>query len=410
MKRVIAALALVAILLVTWVVPVSAYGYNNQTTLWGTSFFYKIGQGTVTAQLIAGKTGQVGTVTVWENEGILNVQYDVLDEWNLTETALFVGRGRNTDKAESLIPGNRFGNYNPDKFGNITEHDPSVLTFTYALDESDLGKGSWLCVAAYAELVDDDDDTAKAWGDLLPVGVWKLPKIVTEQIIMGYPGSNNHSFDIQLSNIRGKYSISNGVYNGWCVDGEKDILIGEPGTEQGIYDNVAVYSSLNMFYAWNIPTYIKSLDWNRINYILNHHNPETSWVDIQAAILYFANDFDLTDFPDAQALVDDALENGKYFVPGAGQIGAVILDAGEDIQPLIIEINAPTGCFKEWSCRYDCTPNWSPCQDNWEPVKWNKYNWNPCWTTHNTCNTNYNFHWNFDWTPVQNFNHFGGCK
>ena len=428
MKRVFTALALVAILLVAWVVPVAACdtgsGGNNgsTTTCWGNSFFYKLGEGTVTAQLIDNKSATDGTVTVWETDenndnktDHINVRYDT-SAWTLTTVKLAIGRDYTTDNAESLIPQDKKGNYAPDKFKWYDS--PSDVTYTFSILESKLNKtkGDWLCIAAYAELTNSDSSKfVKAWGDLVSVSAWKLPSKVSEQIVKAPSADSLAAFGIQLSNITGKYSIGNQVYDGWCVDYFSDILIGGDPDDpaKGLYDNVAVYSSLsNLTFTKNVPKYIKDINWHEVNYLLNHVDPDANWDDIQWAIISIVNDLDLSaDFPISQQIADEAIANGKFFVPGPGQVGAIILYAGEDIQPLIITLNVPTGCYKENTCHYSCNPSWSPCQ-SWEPAKWTWQGTTPCWTNHNyqPCGTN-NYKWNYNWTVTQNLNYFGhGCK
>ncbi len=414
MKKGLGAVALALMLLLSWVIPANAawgWGGGSWGSTYGTSFFYKIGSGTVTADLIAGKTtGDVGSVIVWETVAgtvrTINVRYDVNVGWNLTDTALAIGRGSTSDRAESKIP-QKNGNYTPDKFPYKDNLD------TYSILESTIsGTGNWFCIAAYAELQKNGDTskTYKAWGDLSPVGKWKLPTTPVTLETLDY--GTTHYVNVQLSNVGTGFSIQNGeVYGAWCADPDKIIDVGE------LYDNVHVYSSLNLSNP-NIPDYLKNytdpsgqkwpIKWDMINYIINHHDPDASWVDVELAIVYFTNQaYPTTDFPIAIALVEDALAHGAGFKPGAGQIGAIILDPGNDLQPLFIELWAPTGCYKETSCHHDCTPNWNPCQQNWEPIKWSNSHWNPCGTNNHNWSSNWGHNnWGSNCTPQQNFNHF----
>jgi hypothetical protein len=405
MKRGIAAIALAMVLLLSWVVPAAAHDSNNNQngswgggsywgSTWGTSFFYKIGSGTVTAQLIAGKTpGKVGMVTVWENEGNINVQFDVSAGWNLTETALGVGRGMTCDIAESKIA-QKMGNYNPDKFPYRKTFDEFTSSCAYSIEEGALGRGNWLCIAAYAELqtIDDSTKTYKAWGDLSPMGAWKLPKTPITIKMDQFPDYNNHTFGIELSNVGAGYSVHNGVYAGWCAD--YDTTFGshtDPFT-------ATLYSSLNLSH---VPTYLKDVPWDMLNYVVNHYDPTVDYYDVQLAIWYFTNT-GIEQTTASQTLVDDALAHGTGFVPGPGQVGAVIIDRGQ-WQLIFIELYAPTGCYRESSCRHDCTPNWSPCSQSWNPSSSCSQDWDPKWTP---CSQK----WNSKYTP-QNcgdiVSHFG---
>ena len=418
MKKGLAAIALAAVLILSWVIPAAAGnpgdnqgGYSGNSgssggSNWATSFYYQLGSGTVTAQLIAGKMGEVGTVTVWEspdntNGKNINVEYDTVVGWNLTETDLYVGRGMTCDNAENKIPQDRTGNYNPDMFKNKNTFTTPISTFTYPpINEKGLGSGSWLCIAAYAELQSTDGSkTGKAWGDIFPVGQWKLPTNPITLEVWDQPGPNNHFFDLILSNVDAGYSIGDGHYGGWCADNKI-------GIDFDIY-SVNVYSSLNLTSA---PLYIKnSRQWDMINYVINHYVPGTDYSDVQDAIWYFTNNStDQTTI--SQGLVNDAAAHGKGFVPGAGQIGAVILDPGEDLQPTFIELFAPTKCLKENSCRYNCNPGWSPCQNNWQPTNGSTcpQDWNPCSAPDHNGTPKFapQYKWDSKSTPQQNLDHF----
>jgi hypothetical protein len=418
MKRFLIALALVAILLIAWVVPVAACetggsGGNSggntgsTTTCWGTSFFYKIGEGTVTAQLIDNKSVTVGAVIVWENSDGLNIRY-VTTDLDMVVTRLFVGRGSTTFQAESRIPQDRKGNYDLIKFDDFSQPD-NTLIYTYPpINEDALGngkwKGSWLCIAANAD-VTKGNKTYRAWGDLVPVNAWKLPKTVNLLETVADPGTNNTYCDLQLSNIKtGKgYSLNNGLWFGWCADYSEFV-------DLNTQYNAAVYSSLNLTGA---PTNItEGRNWDMVNYVINHFDPDADYSDVQFAIWYFnytpADPSDelyqfflLNISPEAWDLIyaaQDALKDGKKFIPGPGQVAAVILDPGQVpdsdyyYQPLFIDLCVPTQCYKENTCHHSCDPGWTPCQNNWEPKNTSyQCNWNPGSFSHfdrqSNCNT-----------------------
>ena len=78
-----------------------------------------------------------------------------------------------------------------------------------------------------------------------------------------------------------------------------------------------------------------------VNYVLNNKHPMAEDVSIQEAISYFVG----TEVPPfsawAQLMIDDALANGEGFYPSPGEIIGVILDAGPDVQPTMIEVIHP---------------------------------------------------------------------
>lgn len=418
MKKGLTAIILSMVLLLSWVIPASANGFGGGAgggTIWATSFFYKIGEGTVTAQLIAGKSGQIGTVTVWEDSGNINVQYDTNSTWNIAKTSLDVGRGSTTVKAESKIAHDKNGNYTPDKFDFIYQPGLAFDTYTYSISESSLGSGNWLCIAAYANAT-SGAATSIAWGDVVPVGQWKLPNTAIDMQLLTVPGDGVHYTKVNLTGIGEGFSISNGDYNGWCGD-EFDQMANE-------LHHTKVYSSLNLYGA---PAVIKNLKWDKINYIINHYNPVgpddedariATIVNVQYAIWYFTNGDKDNQTAESQAMVNDAIANGSGFSAGPGQISAVILDpapANDDQQPpqlwpgqlMFIELFAPTRCYTEVTCRHDCNPGWSPCS-NWEPQKGSTCNWNPGSFDSHYQSSNHGFHFtsNPKCSPKQNLDNF----
>ncbi len=150
----------------------------------------------------------------------------------------------------------------------------------------------------------------------------------------------DYPFVSQLSNVPGGYDVSNGIYTGWCVD-----LVGH--VTRGVDYQVLLYSSLSP------PAQFASIPWNMINYILNHK--QGTGVDISQAIWYFVNgnawptSSQLPGYPNplpptatAQAMVTDALANGAGYIPGPGEIVAVIADPTDvNAQDTIIELRVP---------------------------------------------------------------------
>jgi hypothetical protein len=139
-------------------------------------------------------------------------------------------------------------------------------------------------------------------------------------------------FDIVLSNVPQGYDVTNKAYRGWCVD-RRSLMPLSPATHQ-----VTLFSS---FYP---PPGFASQTWNMVNYILNHKQGVST--DIQEAIWYFINMMDGYTPPSAtaQAMVNDALQNGSYFNPEAGQVVAVICyTTVPELQIAIIEYLLSTG-------------------------------------------------------------------
>ena len=130
-------------------------------------------------------------------------------------------------------------------------------------------------------------------------------------------------FDTLLSEVPSGYDVTNATYHGWCVDVRTE-MARSPATHA-----VFLYSSTSP------PGELAGEAWDMVNYILNHKQGDVQ--DIQQAIWYFT----LTDgeySPSssvAWTIINDALENGGGFVPGAGQVIAVIC------YPIILFPNQP---------------------------------------------------------------------
>ncbi len=155
----------------------------------------------------------------------------------------------------------------------------------------------------------------------------------------------DYPFDSALSNVPPGFDVMNSPpdYTGWCVD-----LVG--GAVRGSAYQVTLLSSL----SGSLPAPFDTIDWHRINYVLNHK--QGTGVDISQAIWYFVNGnafpnsgqlpqypFQLPPTTLAQDMVDDAIANGASFVPGPGQIVAVICNpTTEATQDTIIELTVPT--------------------------------------------------------------------
>ena len=142
-------------------------------------------------------------------------------------------------------------------------------------------------------------------------------------------------FLTKLMDVPEGYDVANGTYLGWCIDTRAE-MTRSPATH-----SVLLYSSFNP------PGELANEEWDMVNYILNHKPETANATDIQQAIWYFIN-IDGNYTPTSQVaweIINDALENGHGFVPGYGQIVAVIcyptvlLPYPFEVQISIIEVN-----------------------------------------------------------------------
>jgi len=182
-----------------------------------------------------------------------------------------------------------------------------------------------------------------------------------------FPGAaTNSTFDTSFSDIPEPSDVENGVvYPGWCLEQHITTPYGQ---------QVTLYCSMTP------PSELSGIQWNEINYILNHK--QGTWQSIQQAIWLVAQGW--TNYfgapsADALAMQADAIANGPTFVPGPGQIIAVILYTGDGgllgnqvgLQETIIEVLIPSnggeGCtpgfwknhLGAWTAPYDPTDSFN---------------------------------------------------
>lgn len=142
-------------------------------------------------------------------------------------------------------------------------------------------------------------------------------------------------FNTNLTGVPEGYSVTDGIYNGWCVDVRTEM------SRSPAVHGVKLYSSLAA------PGELAGEPWDMINYILNHKQGVA--IDVQQAIWYFMHmDGNYTPTRElAWAMINDALANGSGYVPSRGEILAVIcypvilFPGQKDTQVSIIEIANP---------------------------------------------------------------------
>jgi len=166
------------------------------------------------------------------------------------------------------------------------------------------------------------------------------PNLPTSPVTLVVFDGINSYFVSTLSNVPIGYDVSNGVYAGWCVDRRYHIPRGENVT-------VVLNSSLSP------PVDLQSESWDMVNYIINHKQGHPM-MDVQWAIWYFVNlapylvndpmdpnnGYGMT-FPGAVPLINDAIANGDGYVPGEGELLAIICYPNTPTQISIIELLKP---------------------------------------------------------------------
>ena len=136
--------------------------------------------------------------------------------------------------------------------------------------------------------------------------------------------------NLTLSGVPAGYTVTNGTYPAWCVEAFNfDFTLHQQ------YCGATLYLSTDP----GLPSYLQN-QWGIVNYILNHKQGNDD--DVQNAIWYFTDGW--IPSPSEQtaayfAIINDAASHAS-FVPGVGEIVAVILDMGETGGPqrLVIEV------------------------------------------------------------------------
>jgi hypothetical protein len=163
---------------------------------------------------------------------------------------------------------------------------------------------------------------------------WNITKTMftinlpTDPVMLNVVNGTVSYYDLTLSGVPDGYDVTNGPYICWCI--QRDITM-----PRGVNHTVSLCSS----YYPNLPDFVKSDNWPKVNYLLNNKNGYGK-IAIQDAIWYFINNKSTTN-PDALALINDANDNGKDFEPYVGQILAVIAIGSPQIQRTIFEVELP---------------------------------------------------------------------
>jgi uncharacterized repeat protein (TIGR02543 family) len=154
--------------------------------------------------------------------------------------------------------------------------------------------------------------------------------IPTTQVTMTVFTSTTSYFRTLLSNVPSDFEVSNGNYTGWCSDSVHTINLNTPY-------QVTLYSSYNT----SLPSHLYHQNWSKVNYILNH-KLGNDWHQVQYAIVYILNFGNQGLNTDGWAMVNNSIMYGGSYVPGGGDIIAIIADAGLTVQRTIFELTVPT--------------------------------------------------------------------
>jgi hypothetical protein len=138
----------------------------------------------------------------------------------------------------------------------------------------------------------------------------------------------------RLSDVPEGYDVTNTGYNGWCVDITQLVYLWWPY-------NAKLYSSCGEEILTVFPKY-ETGDWNKVNYILNHK--QGSFEDVQSAI-WGTLEPEHPERPwwwslnqeNIDGMIADAHANGADYVPGGGDVMAIVVFIAPNVQATVIE-------------------------------------------------------------------------
>ena len=171
----------------------------------------------------------------------------------------------------------------------------------------------------------------------LAAGVLSLP---TDPVFVAHgpwnAGTLGGTIDITLNHVpTGDFDVSDGHYAGWCIeDNFRDDFNG-PVTLRDSTESDTL--------SW--PPSYRAVPWDQVNYLLNHKNGTIQEVQAAMWLLTWGQSGTFPVTAAAQAMYDDAVANGTGFMPGPGQVVAVILE-GDGLGPdghqdTVIEVMVP---------------------------------------------------------------------
>jgi len=172
-----------------------------------------------------------------------------------------------------------------------------------------------------------------------PLGL-NLPNGTVTLVVAGM-ATDTAMMYINLENVPEGYAVSNGQYLGWCVNPDKPLY----------YPNYLYYARLYSSYDTELPETARSVNWNKINYMVNaYRKGELADAcyglpvrddEIQTLMWkYLGYDKNWgAPSPNCLGTLETVVdENSASYVPGEGDSVGVICDNGNDWQVVFIEI------------------------------------------------------------------------
>lgn len=158
-------------------------------------------------------------------------------------------------------------------------------------------------------------------------------RLPTELVTMRATTGVESYFDMSLSSIPSGFDITNGTYNGWCI--QRSAIMA-----RNVDHTVRLYSS----YDPSMPSNFSNQNWTKINYVINHKLGDR--LSVQNVIWYFICNYQYpVNDTDAATMIADANAYGGNFTPEAGQQIAIIVDVVSEVyanQRTFLELKLPS--------------------------------------------------------------------
>lgn len=163
----------------------------------------------------------------------------------------------------------------------------------------------------------------------IPGAAQPIIRVPSAPVTMTAVHGNICWFFLTLSGIPAGYDVTNGIYNGWCVEVTKNMTL-------YVNHKVLLYST----YDPDLP--FPSSNWDLVNYVINNYVQSNDHrQSVQEVIWFFINEDPLPlNDSYAMSLYNDALDNGEGFIPAFGEKIAILANVdsgGKDIQRTILE-------------------------------------------------------------------------
>ena len=284
--------------------------------------------------LIAGQNYTAGEIHVSNDADTIFFEVTMFGDWFLNQVHIDIADDY------SGLPKNRQGRLVPGHFEFYWNLVPAVQFYTFEIPMGDYEPGDSYVFAFHSVVTSETYGQQTGWGgcegtwshgywcdDTFDLCVIDLPGCTGDyQAKYYYPGTLGY-WDVEFFNVPSGFDIYDGIFPAWCIQNN---VYAYPNT---LYD-ICAFSSYD---EANLPPSLQGLNWEAIAWILNHKDPNATIYDIQEAIWHYTNGLNPSD-PEALAMIADADANSPGYVPGDGELMAVILYVNDNVQAIFVEV------------------------------------------------------------------------